>query len=130
MKNLQARLPAGDEDGKIFPTLVAHLFICLHLGDKSAYLVVGQIELLDLLVGDALGENIDALVSEDVVGEVEHIEIDKLVHTYVDDRDSEESEDLEEVVLTGHHIVQQCVCQLAVPVGNFMSRQLNNDDDY
>ena len=60
---------------------VAHLCInCLDLLGDPSYLVVGQVELLDLLVGDALGENVDALVGEQVVGEVEQTEVDKLVH--------------------------------------------------
>ena len=64
-----------------FFLLVAHLCInCLDLLGDPSYLVVGQVELLDLLVGDALGENVDALVGEQVVGEVEQTEVDKLVH--------------------------------------------------
>ena len=64
-----------------FFLLVAPLCInCLDLLGDPSYLVVGQVELLDLLVGDALGENVDALVGEQVVGEVEQTEVDKLVH--------------------------------------------------
>ena len=65
------------------------------------YLVVGQVQLLDLLVGDALGQHIDALVCEDVVGKAEVGDVHQLVHP-------------------GHHIVQQGVCKLAVPEGNPM----------
>ena len=65
------------------------------------YLVVGQVQLLDLLVGDALGQHIDALVCEDVVGKAEVGDVHQLVHP-------------------GHHVVQQGVCKLAVPEGNPM----------
>ena len=109
ISNLQGRLPTGNEDCKVFPALVTHLnllldhfvygyfqnrlccclciliviisIICLDLPADSAYLVVGQVELLDLLVGDALGENVDALVCEDVVGEVEQAEVGQFVHS-------------------------------------------------
>ena len=65
------------------------------------YLVVRQVQLLDLLVGDALGQHIDALVCEDVVGKAEVGDVHQLVHP-------------------GHHVVQQGVCKLAVPEGNPM----------
>ena len=65
------------------------------------YLVVGQVQLLDLLVGDALGQHIDALVCEDVVGKAEVGDVHQLVHS-------------------GHHVVQQGVCKLAVSEGNPM----------
>ena len=55
-------------------------FNCLDLLGDSANLVIGQVELLYLLVGNALGENVDTLVGEQVVGEVEQAEVDKLVH--------------------------------------------------
>ena len=65
------------------------------------YLVVGQVQLLDLLVGDALGQHIDAFVCEDVVGKAEVGDVHQLVHP-------------------GHNVVQQGVCKLAVPEGNPM----------
>ena len=92
VSNLQRRFPTGDEDCKVFRTLVAHLNVsfgiwlvtkcinCLDLLGDSDYLVIGQVELLYLLVGDALGENVDALVREQVVREVEQTQVDKLVH--------------------------------------------------
>ena len=84
------------------PSLLTFEFIC-HLRPPSnpTYLVVGQVQLLDLLVGDALGQHIDALVCEDVVGKAEVGDVHQLVHP-------------------GHHVVQQGVCKLAVPEGNPM----------
>ena len=61
--------------------MVGHRCInCLDLLGDSDYLVIGQVELFYLLVGDALGENVDALVREKVVREVKQTQVDKLVH--------------------------------------------------
>ena len=89
-----------------------------------AYLVVGQVQLLDLLVGDALGENVNALIGEDVVREVKKGEVGQLVHPCKHhdegDDDEDEDDDHDDDDDTGHNVVQQGVRQLAVPVISWM----------
>lgn len=76
----QVGLPVGDEDGEVLHPLVADL-------------VVAQVEQRDLLVGHGLGEHVDALVSQGVVGEVQDGDVVELVHA-------------------AHHVVEQSVRHL------------------